>query len=184
MHVGGQLSCDTVTANKVDFKTSGGAMAIKRLVGKQCLLDAQPAAAAFPAVAVHAEGQVARDAHPAAAAFTARAVHAEGHNAHDACPAAAAFPAVALHADGQDANADRCCCCKDNIASMHGLSRPGAQLNTQKSQLCYLCCWLLVVNDNTGALRLSSVCNVDVSGVHHRLLAVAINLPHLQTPCY
>ena len=41
--------CDTVTANVVDFQTNGGAIAIKRLVGKQCLLDARPTAASLDA---------------------------------------------------------------------------------------------------------------------------------------
>ena len=41
-HVGGDLVCDVVTANQADFKTHGGSISMKRLVGKQCLLDTQP----------------------------------------------------------------------------------------------------------------------------------------------
>lgn len=46
---GGRLICDTVTANVVDFQTNGGAISIKRLVGKQCSLDARPTAASLDA---------------------------------------------------------------------------------------------------------------------------------------
>lgn len=59
---GGSLSCDTVTANKVDFKTNGGQLAVKRLLGKQCLLDTCPGAMSFPQPPAGAEGQAAGDA--------------------------------------------------------------------------------------------------------------------------
>lgn len=35
--------CDVVTANTAALKTSGGSISMKRLVGKQCVLDTQPA---------------------------------------------------------------------------------------------------------------------------------------------